>query len=286
MWRGERIATVAVVGGGITGSVAGALLKAQGLGVTLFDRGTRLGGRASAKHATPTAPAGGGQTSRSNALTFDQGAQFVTATDKRFEMLARSPLMKGLLRPWDSSRLAVLGCAGGTPSVLQRDAMLGSRMFATPKAAPNVTEEEGAQQVQQQREEQLANPMNFCGFLEGETHQPLYVGTNGMGGLCEQLLQRVKLQPAQGATVDGVHYDAAMRSWRVDASTVESGAPHFESPTWCADFDYLVLANHDPTFAADTIDGLLQASAPGPRPHARARSRLRGGGDGAGTCPL
>eukprot|EP00951_Prasinocladus_malaysianus_P010678 scaffold78694_cov26-Prasinocladus_malaysianus.AAC.1 len=79
-----RRPAVAIVGGGISGLVAGAQLTAAGLDVTVYDTGEHAcGGRVSSREVSSptTAPQGGWE--------FDHSTQYFTATPgSRFEQLA------------------------------------------------------------------------------------------------------------------------------------------------------------------------------------------------------
>lgn len=83
---------VAVIGAGIAGLACARTLLQGGLRVTLFERGTEVGGRTSSLDS----PFG----------SFDSGAQYFTVRDKRFEQaLATAP---GAVRRWSANAVRVL----------------------------------------------------------------------------------------------------------------------------------------------------------------------------------
>jgi hypothetical protein len=247
---------VAVVGGGISGSVCAALLRATGIDVTLFDRSARtLGGRASSRR-----PESG--------LAFDSGAQFLVADDVRMQRLLQSPLMAGIVRPWDG-RFAVLGCKDGRSNVLPREAALASGMFLT--RAARYRQEAGASGKEEEQDEALAaaeKAINFCGFLESdpahttgpgnELHDiesSLFIGRDGVGSICSDLLKRAGVDTIlSGTTVSDVKFSEANGGrWFLQTRNNIVGPED--------GFSHLVLANHDPDFAATTVEALAKASA-------------------------
>ena len=171
---------VAVVGGGISGSICAALMRSHGLNVTVFDQGlASLGGRASARKVklsdTQLASnrAAAGCTASQRVLSFDTGAQFVAATDKRFKLLLESPLLKGLLHQWDG-RFGVYGATSG--QVMPRKAVLQTGLFGASgvRERAKMAAQEAGQDDERAtafaeytaKREQMTHPMNFCGFLE------------------------------------------------------------------------------------------------------------------------
>jgi len=95
--RGMATPRVAIIGGGIAGSLCGLVLRSRGFAPTIIDKGKRaLGGRL-----------GGGK-------ELDSGAVFLRASDSGSQwasvlaMLAR----EGLVAPWEG-RFGLLGSRGG-----------------------------------------------------------------------------------------------------------------------------------------------------------------------------
>ena len=87
---------IAVIGGGIAGIACARTLQQAGCAVTVFERTAKVGGRM----ATLETPFGG----------FDQGAQYFTVRDPRFEQaLATAP---GVVKSWSANSVRVLDPAG------------------------------------------------------------------------------------------------------------------------------------------------------------------------------
>lgn len=84
--------SVAIVGAGISGLVAGRTLHAHGLEVAVFDKGRGPGGRTS--------------TRRHLDYSFDHGAQYFTVRDPRFRHSVDSWIEDGVVTPW-AGRMAV-----------------------------------------------------------------------------------------------------------------------------------------------------------------------------------
>lgn len=244
---------VAVVGGGVSGGVCATLLRRQGLNVTLFERSKRLGGRASARKVRPRELETAKGASSASHVHFDQGAQFFTVTDPRFKMLVESPLVSGHIEEWQG-RFGVLGSRGG--EVLPRENVLTSGMFRTPTSRADEDEAVAAAAAARTKE-MLRAPINYCGFLEGSTSTKLYTGVGGMGALIPAMLREAQVNVQKGTRIadltftecDGSH----RRKWLLTSDEDVQHEP----------FDSVVLANHDPAFAADVIER-LQAGAPDP----------------------
>jgi renalase len=96
---------IAIVGAGIAGLAADRALKTAGLGVTIFDRGERPGGRCSSRYA------GGG--------TFDHGAQYFSARDERFERVVAELVEQGCVKKWQGA-LVDIDTAGRRPRAAAR----------------------------------------------------------------------------------------------------------------------------------------------------------------------
>jgi len=84
-----RIASAAIVGAGMAGLACAASLRAGGVAVTLFDKGRRAGGRIA--------------TRRADGISFDHGAQYVTARDPAFRALIADLQSAGAVAPWEAA---------------------------------------------------------------------------------------------------------------------------------------------------------------------------------------
>lgn len=79
---------VAIVGAGVSGLAAARVLTAAGHAVALFDKGRRIGGRASTRE-----PRAGG--------SFDHGAQYFTARDPEFARVVSDWADAGVVARWE-----------------------------------------------------------------------------------------------------------------------------------------------------------------------------------------
>ena len=75
-----------IVGAGISGLLVARHLRANGVDVTVIDKGRHPGGRLSTKHI--------------GEATFDHGAQFITTRDRAFREQVESWLAAGAVTPW------------------------------------------------------------------------------------------------------------------------------------------------------------------------------------------
>lgn len=75
-----------VIGAGISGLLVARHLRANGIDVTIIDKGRHPGGRLSTKHLGDA--------------TFDHGAQFITTRDRTFRSEVESWLSAGAVTPW------------------------------------------------------------------------------------------------------------------------------------------------------------------------------------------
>lgn len=81
---------VVVVGAGIAGVACARALDAEGLGVTVLDRGRRVGGRMAAR----TVEVGGRR------RPVDTGASYLTARQEAFQAVVDDWVARGVARPW------------------------------------------------------------------------------------------------------------------------------------------------------------------------------------------
>jgi photolyase PhrII len=92
--RSDPMPRVAVIGAGISGLVCARTLADHGLDVRLFEKSRGLGGRMSTRRVDQN-------------LSFDHGAQYFTARDKRFKTHVRSWVQEGIVHAWNG-RIVVL----------------------------------------------------------------------------------------------------------------------------------------------------------------------------------
>ena len=75
-----------IVGAGISGLIVGRLLKANGIDVTLIDKGRQPGGRLATRHLGDA--------------TFDHGAQFITTRERSFRDEVERWVQAKAVKPW------------------------------------------------------------------------------------------------------------------------------------------------------------------------------------------
>lgn len=242
---------VAVVGGGPCGSVAATMLRAMGLRVKLFDKGERLGGRASSRlteHGSATV-----------ALNFDHGAQFLRASHPALKRLLHSPLAKDLFVQW-TGRFGILGPRGGLlPIEAVRTSLGGGGLIRDRRPRAKSAEDgpavygmdtedddhEGADAIQALAE------LDFCSFLE--RNEQLLVSAPGAQPW-QQLCERTHVDVAASTAV----LDASLTptGWLVKS---QSSSAHGESSSEIEEpFDHLVLATQSSSgLASKVLSSLL-----------------------------
>lgn len=94
---------VAIVGGGVGGLACVEPLAAAGVGVTLFDKGRRLGGRCSTRRV---------ERASGEPLRFDHGAQYFTARDDEFLARVEAWAHAGSAARWQPRLWALEGEGG------------------------------------------------------------------------------------------------------------------------------------------------------------------------------
>ena len=83
---------VAVIGAGVAGLAAARVLHDHNIDVSVFDKGTRPGGRMVSRNLL--------------GVPFDYGAQYFTARDERFLALSQALVTEGVLAEWQPRRMA------------------------------------------------------------------------------------------------------------------------------------------------------------------------------------
>ncbi|KAJ1453162.1 hypothetical protein M885DRAFT_524777 [Pelagophyceae sp. CCMP2097] len=145
---------VAVVGGGIAGSMASLALRARGVEPLIFDLAS-----------------GGGRLGGSSRGPRDSGAQFLRAKDERFRQVLSLLESQNVVQKW-KGRFGILGSHRGG---------------FLPKAdiPPQMGGGEAKRKV-------LRDSGDFCGFLEGQGGE-LYVGTRDNSAVCKGILSMAAL---------------------------------------------------------------------------------------------
>lgn len=221
---------VAVIGGGVAGSLCSLVLRQHGAEPVLFDMGRRsLGGRM-------------GTLSSSSPGRPDRGAQFFCVSDagSRFAQVVGFFERNGLVAPWDG-RFGVLGARGG--GFLPKGIIDGSVPGGLRAGNTGGGEEKVA----------AAHPEDFCGFLAGGSGSKLYTGVPSMAALCGRLASMAKVPVRQGAHVSDLRLDAGV-GWSVvvDGGNATDGDERF---------DAVVVASHNPALAGGVVSSLAEGMA-------------------------
>lgn len=221
---------VAVVGGGIAGTLASLVLRNRGLHPVLIDRGREVGGRLRGSSRSTI-----GSTSN---VTVDAGAQFIRASDMRFQTVLRMLEGEGLLAKWDG-RFGLLGNQGGgflpTSVVGQATGMAkdDSRESGEKKDDALLTIDSG----------------DFCSFVAYHSDEtPTYVGMPDNESLCPEICRLASIERISNTQV-------------LKAKAKEDGGWNLqlegEMNSGTMSFDALVLASHDPDLAVQTVETIV-----------------------------
>ena len=225
---------VAVVGGGITGSLAALILRMRGADPLLIDAGKRgVGGR-----LTGYSAAGG-----------DAGAQFIRAQDPRLMSLLAMLEGEGLVRRWEG-RFGILGEKGG---FLSADVVGNTAMQAMMSNANSLQPgNNGATTNSNEAMPFATDAGDLCNFVGGmASGGPLFVGHPTMASLCPGICARASIDVLVGRVL-AAHRDEERGGWRLDLDA--GGDGHYRTH-----FDALVLATHDPSLAAATVRSIADA---------------------------
>ena len=108
---------VAVVGAGISGTIAATTLTDHGINVTMFDKSRGLGGRMATRRVGDNP-------------TFDHGAQYFTCRDARFQRYVQSWQQQGLVAPWPNKDQRIIVLENG---IEKRESKSIGRYVAVPR---------------------------------------------------------------------------------------------------------------------------------------------------------
>jgi predicted NAD/FAD-dependent oxidoreductase len=148
---------VAVVGGGIAGTLCSLVLKHRGVNPTIFDAGRNgLGGRL-------------------------RGAPFLRAADPRLAVVCSMLEREGLLQRWEG-RFGVLGSSGGgfLPAQVVTSTSIGGMNKANGEDDQNKPTVGGRSSA--------SDAGDFCNFVDG-SKTPTYVGIPSLSDLCPNICQ-------------------------------------------------------------------------------------------------
>ena len=160
---------VAIVGGGLAGTMCALIARSRGLRPVIYDAGRRgPGGRLAGGHAP------------------ESGAQFLRASEpSQFSQVLEMLQREGLVAPW-KARFGLMGSRGG--GFLPIDTLKGSGMLAKPEA--------------------LEGGGDFCGFLRS-SHATTYVGTPSNASICAGVCAAIGAEVKQGVQVTAAKWDAS-----------------------------------------------------------------------------
>ena len=211
---------VAVIGGGLAGSLAALVLRSRGMRAIIVDGGRRhLGGRLS-----------GG-------VNPDSGAQFLRSSDSESQWAAVLCQLSeaSMVAPWDG-RFGLLGARGG---FLHRE-HLGSMSGSL------------GQMLRDERPQE-SNDVDFCGFLAGRAEHALHVGIPSNGTLCDAISNAAGAEVLGSTIVKDARWLPSAGDhgkWHLVAEG--AGATDLDG----RGFDALVVASHDASLAAGIVRSL------------------------------
>jgi predicted NAD/FAD-dependent oxidoreductase len=213
---------VAVVGGGIAGTLCSLVLRNRGLHPVLIDGGYQMGGR------------------------LRGGAQFWRTQNPRLVNVTSMLNQAGLLVPWNG-RFGVLGSSGGgfLPAGIVAKEGAGSGIRGLSKA--DGSEQNGAEVLSS-----VVDSGDFCNFIEG-SNEPAFVGVPSMGDLCQNICKLGDIEARPKTKIIGAEM-APEGGWKLN-TVGGSSSGTIEDET----FDALVLATHDPSLASGIVRNIVSA---------------------------
>jgi predicted NAD/FAD-dependent oxidoreductase len=219
---------VAVVGGGLAGTLCSLVLKNRGIHPVLIDAGTNgVGGRLR-----------------------NGGAQFLRTTDPRlvpvFQMLHR----EGLLQEW-KGRFGMLGSKEGgfLPAEIVANNEQGSGRGAGGIMGLQKAQNDDLLGGQVEPTVSATDSGDFCQFVEG-SRAPAYVGIPSMTQLCPEICRLADIQQVNHA-----------KMLRAKPRKEGGWSVSLENNDIDESFDALVLATHDPSMASSAIKSIVDAEA-------------------------
>jgi predicted NAD/FAD-dependent oxidoreductase len=220
---------IAVIGGGLAGSLCSLVLRNRGFHPTLIDAGrSGVGGRL-----------------RNN------GAQFLRTRDPRLATVFGMLESQGLLAQW-IGRFGMLGSSGGgflPAQVVTRNTGMSTRLGDARKG--------GVDGSSQGEASAGSDGGDFCHFVE-ESNLSTYVGTPSMTELCPQVCRLAGIEHISDTTLVKAR-PVKEGGWSLDVIHNSDAPTTVIEPTEY--FDALVLATHDPSLASGTIRSIMDAEA-------------------------
>ena len=222
----QQVPRVAVVGGGIAGTLCSLVLRHKGIQPTIIDAGrSGVGGRLR-----------------------NGGAQFLRAADPRFAGLVEMLEQKNLLKEW-KGRFGMLGSSGG--------GFLPAGIVTKNTGYNSSNPQDGASEEKQAEDSTIAasDGGDFCRFVDGST-VPTYVGVPSMTDFCPEICRLSGIPQILDSKLVAA-MPVKEGGWILNVESNDGGAV-FQNET-DASFDALVLATHDPSVASGTIRSILDA---------------------------
>ena len=217
---------IAVIGGGIAGSLCSLVLKNRGLNPIILDAGKRqLGGRLSSG-----------------------GCQFLRVTDPRMAPVMGMLQNAGILQEWKARR-GLLGSSGGGFLPAEVVASLGSRSGNSPGGVMGLSPSNaGLDSVEAEESAGFTDGGDFCNLVQGSG--PMFVGVPSNADLCQQICDLANIEQLGNCRVSGASMVIPEGGWQVDISDNE-----YENQN--TTFDAMVVATHDPSLAAGIVGSIV-----------------------------
>lgn len=214
---------IAVVGGGIAGTLCSLVLKNRGLHPIIIDAGRNgVGGR------------------------LRGGAQFLRAADPKLAVVCSMLEREGLLARWQG-RFGVLGSSGG--GFLPAEIVTSTGAAGMRKANDDDSSDESAHVGGRGA---ASDGGDFCHFADG-SKIPTYVGVPSMTELCPKICSFAGIEQVSSARVVGA-IPSAKGGWNLNVQG-ENGNVDEET------FDSVVLATQDASFAGGIVRNIADAEA-------------------------
>jgi hypothetical protein len=193
--RTSTFPRVAVVGGGIAGTLCSLVLKHRGLNPILIDQAVVAAGR----NGNSSSSSGG--TDGLGGRLRGVGCQFLRATDPRLQAIMGMLDDAKLIRPW-RGRFGMLGSQGGgfLPAEVVTSGRSGSRSGGGIAGLAPATPESSHDEA-----DELPSPTDtgdFCQFVQS-SHFPTYIGNPSMNDLCPGIATLADISTMGGTEVIG-----------------------------------------------------------------------------------
>ena len=223
---------VAVVGGGITGTLASLVLRNRGIQAVLIDQGRDVGGRLRGSYRS--------KLYQDSTTRIDSGAQFLRCNDIRLLSVFRMLEENNLLRKWDG-RFGLLGSQGG-----------GFLPSSVVGQATGMRKDDNTKDEEQSLPDTIDSG-DFCSFVANHNPKtPTYVGIPDNNSLCQQICHLAQIDKISNTQVIKAMTQSS-GGWLVHCKNGEDGKVDASL------FDALILATHDPTIAAQSVQSIVEA---------------------------